>query len=73
MLVSKTWVCALFKHKLERFKKITNHVDEYKCTRCGQEFTINREGSIVKITTNLRERNNILYRMYLNREARNKN
>lgn len=68
----KKLFCYLIGHNLKRSKKITNHIDEYQCIRCRLEFTNNREGSIVKTTKNLKERNEVLSKMHSNRISSNK-
>lgn len=72
MSVLRKWLCSLIEHNLTRSKKITNHIDEYVCTRCGQEFTNNGEGSIVEMTKKFKERNDVLQKMHLNKIARQK-
>ncbi len=43
-------VCNVLGHDYEISRKITNHISEYKCTRCGKEVTENFSGRLENLT-----------------------
>jgi len=42
--------CSSFGHRFKESNKITNHISEYKCKRCGQEVTNVVSGDIELLT-----------------------
>ena len=42
--------CSTFGHRFIISNKITNHINEYKCKRCGQEVTNVASGDIELLT-----------------------
>lgn len=66
----KAWICAVFDHRFKVSQKITDHIKEYKCTRCGEEMTDTAHGIIAKLTPKFRETNEFLSRYYKRRCSR---
>lgn len=63
-------ICAVFDHKFEVSQKITDHIKEYKCTRCGEEMTDTAQGFIAKLTPKFRETNAFLAKIHQRRCSR---
>lgn len=63
-------ICSIFDHHLQTSKKITNHVREYRCTRCGEEMTDTAEGLLAKLTPRFRETNRFLAEIHRRRNSR---
>jgi len=49
--------CSTFGHRYAISKKITNHINEYKCKTCGQEVTNAASGKIEILTFKTRKIN----------------
>jgi len=45
-----SFFCSTFGHRFTVSNKITNHISEYKCKRCGQEVTNVVSGDIELLT-----------------------
>ena len=60
----KNVLCSTIGHQLVPSKKVTSHINEYKCKRCKSEFTINGKGQIVHLTSKHKEINKTLEKMY---------
>jgi len=43
-------LCFLFGHDYIITNKVTNHINEYKCTHCGKEVTDNASGYLEDLT-----------------------
>lgn len=60
----RAWICAIFDHRLEVSKDVTEHIKEYRCARCKQEMTDTAQGFIAKLTPKLKETNSFLAKYY---------
>jgi len=50
-------VCATIGHSYSVSRKITNHINEYKCSTCGREVTNNYTGKLEILTNKLKDVN----------------
>ncbi|MCL8008281.1 hypothetical protein M8845_12690 [Gelidibacter japonicus] len=66
----KTVYCSIFGHNYVVSKKITFHVNEYKCTHCHLEMTTNSNGELTPLTPKFREINSVLERIHKRRKSR---
>lgn len=57
-------ICCLFGHHLEVTHKITDHIYEYGCTRCGLEMTDTTQGTLARLTPRFRETNALVAKIY---------
>ncbi|NND61594.1 MAG: hypothetical protein HKN48_00205 [Flavobacteriaceae bacterium] len=53
-------VCSTLGHDYVISRKITNHINEYRCAQCGKEVTDNFNGNIENLTFKTREINTSL-------------
>lgn len=53
-------VCSAVGHNYVVSRKITNHISEYKCTRCGKEVTTTYSGRLEGLTVKTKEANTSL-------------
>ncbi len=53
-------VCTIFGHNYKVTRKVTNHINEYKCPCCEKEFTDNLKGNIEELTSKAKELNSIV-------------
>ncbi|MCH9661182.1 MAG: hypothetical protein K0U54_09755 [Bacteroidetes bacterium] len=53
-------VCGTLGHDYVVSRKITNHINEFKCTNCGKEVTNNYQGRLESLTYKAREANTSL-------------
>jgi len=53
-------LCSTFGHRYVISKKITNHINEYKCKTCRQEVTNVVSGAIEELTLKNRRVNDCL-------------
>lgn len=53
-------VCSTLGHDYVISRKITNHINEYKCTNCGKEVTDNFSGRLENLTYKTKEINTSL-------------
>lgn len=60
----KNLYCSLFGHHYKVSKKITFHVNEYKCKNCKAEMTINGNGVLIPLTPKFKEINTVLNHIY---------
>ncbi len=63
-------LCKIFGHKLLVSKNVTDHVHEYKCTRCGMEMTDTANGLLARLTPKFKETNNYLEKIHQRRKRR---
>ncbi len=63
-------ICGILGHDLRISKNITNHIREYKCSRCGEEMTDSANGLLEKLTPRFRETNAFLAKIHERRSAR---
>ncbi|WP_324719755.1 hypothetical protein [Salinimicrobium sp. HB62] len=66
----KAWICAIFDHRFTVSQKITDHIKEYKCTRCGEEMTDTAQGFLAKLTPKFRETNAYIAKIHQRRCAK---
>ncbi len=62
--------CYYFGHRLHISRKITNHIKEYSCSRCGQEMTDTANGFLADLTPRLQETNTFLAKIHERRRNR---
>jgi|GEM_PF-433578 len=53
-------VCSTLGHNYVISRRITNHINEYKCTQCGKEITNTYSGSLESLTVKTKEINTSL-------------
>ena len=53
-------VCITFGHDYIVTRKVTNHINEYKCSHCGREMTDNDSGYLEPLTQQLKNANTSL-------------
>ena len=61
------WICRIFDHRYKVSQNITDHIREYKCTRCGVEMTDTAQGFMTRLTPKFRETNEFLANYYKRR------
>ncbi|MBO3096953.1 hypothetical protein [Gelidibacter pelagius] len=64
----KTVYCSVFGHNYVVSKKITFHVNEYKCTHCRAQMTTNSNGKLTPLTPKFKEINSVLERIHKRRK-----
>lgn len=57
-------VCSVIGHNYIKTHKITDHIYEYRCTRCGKEMTNNYSGKMEVLTVKNRKINASLEGFY---------
>jgi hypothetical protein len=50
-------ICTTLGHNYKVTRKVTNHINEYKCAHCGREVTDNISGNLEVLTNKMREVN----------------
>lgn len=50
-------MCSTFGHKYKVTRKVTNHINEYKCSHCGKEVTDTMSGKLEILTHKTKEVN----------------
>lgn len=63
--------CYYFGHRLRVSRRITDHIKEYSCSRCGQEMTDTANGFLADLTPRLQETNTFLAKIHKRRRNRN--
>lgn len=53
-------ICSTVGHKYRITRKVTNHINEYKCVHCGREVSENASGTLEDLTQRVRSVNNTL-------------
>lgn len=53
-------VCITFGHDYIITRKVTNHINEYKCSHCGREVAENDNGFLEPLTQKLKNTNSNL-------------
>ena len=66
----KAWICGILDHRFTVSQNITDHIKEYKCTRCGEERTDTAQGLIAKLTPKFRETNAYIAKIHQRRCSR---
>lgn len=67
------FVCDILGHKYSLTKNITKHVKVYSCRCCNHQLTTDSRGNLTELTQKYQEINNVLERIYQNKQARLKN
>ena len=52
-----TVICTTFGHDYIVTRKVTDHINEYKCTHCGREVTNNYNGKVELLTHKIKQVN----------------
>lgn len=65
------FLCKFFGHKLRISKNITNHIQEYKCSKCGMEMTDTADGFLERLTPKFKETNNYIAQIHKRRRRKN--
>ena len=50
-------VCTTFGHDYVVTRKVSDHINEYKCSHCGREVTDNMTGNIEVLTSKMKDVN----------------
>lgn len=53
-------VCLTFGHDYIVTRKVTDHINEYRCSHCGREVSENGNGHLEEITNKVRQANTSL-------------
>jgi transposase-like protein len=64
-------ICNVIGHNIRVTKKVTAHINEYKCQYCGQEFTNNLNGNLEELTSKTKKLNAVIGSFRLRRMQRN--
>lgn len=64
-------VCSTLGHDYVISRKITNHINEYRCAQCGKEVTDNFNGRLENLTLKTREVNTSLALFFEKKTRRN--
>ncbi len=70
MLSPTKWICSFFGHRLIVSKDVTNHIKEYRCTRCDEELTDTAHGFLAKLTPKFKETNDFVAKIHRRRCSR---
>lgn len=57
-------LCFIFGHRFRITKEVTSHIKEYQCTCCRAEVTMNDEGHLTSLTSQLKEINKTLAELH---------
>lgn len=63
-------VCTAFGHDYIITRKVTNHINEYKCSNCGREVTDNLNGHLEVLTFKNKKVNTIVSTFFQKRSNR---
>ena len=55
-------VCSTLGHNFVISRRITNHINEFKCTQCGKEVTNTYSGRLESLTVKTKEINTVVLR-----------
>lgn len=66
----KSIYCSVFGHHFVVSKKVTRHVNEYKCTHCNTQMTTDGKGELTLLTPKFKEINSELERIHHKRRSR---
>ena len=64
------FICSAFGHHYVVTKKVTNHINEYKCSHCGKEVTDNAAGYLEVLTYKRKELNKCLSNFFQKKSRR---
>lgn len=56
--------CRFSGHSLQISKNVTNHIHEYKCSKCGAEMTDTANGFLAMLTPKFKETNDYLAQIH---------
>lgn len=63
-------VCTTFGHHYKVTRKVTNHINEYRCSHCGREVTDNLSGNLEVLTYKMKEVNSTVSSFFKRRSNR---
>ena len=63
-------VCNTLGHHYKVTRKVTNHINEYKCSHCGREVTDNLSGNLELLTFKMKEVNSTVSSFFKRRSRR---
>lgn len=66
----KNIYCSIFGHQLVVSKRVTNHVNEYKCKNCNFQMTTDGRGKLTPLTPKYKEINSVLERIHTKRKLK---
>lgn len=66
----KNIYCSIFGHQFVVSKRVTLHVNEYKCKNCNFQMTTDGKGKLTPLTPRHKEINSELERIYLKRSLK---
>ncbi len=69
----KSLVCSIFGHHYIVSTKVTNYINEYKCTCCEKEVTNTDKGLLIELTSKQKQLNSPLYSYVQRRSNKNIN
>lgn len=64
-------LCKFFGHNLKISKSVTNHIQEYTCSKCGMEMTDTADGFLARLTPKFKETNNYIAQIHNRRRRKN--
>ncbi|HSP12790.1 MAG TPA: hypothetical protein VLO29_09705 [Salegentibacter sp.] len=62
--------CSIFGHKLRVSKNVTDHIHEYRCSKCGMEMTDTANGFLARLTPKFKETNDYVSKIHRRRKGR---
>jgi len=66
----KNIYCSIFGHQFVVSKRVTNHVNEYKCKNCNYQMTTDGKGKLTPLTPKYKEINSVLERIHVKRKLK---
>jgi CRISPR/Cas system-associated protein Cas10 (large subunit of type III CRISPR-Cas system) len=63
-------LCVAFGHDYIITRKVTNHINEYKCSHCGREVAENDTGHLEILTQKLKNTNSTLATFFQKKNRR---
>lgn len=66
----KSIYCSIFGHQFVVSKRVTNHVNEYKCKNCSYQMTTDGKGKLTPLTPKYKEINSVLERIHTKRRLK---
>ncbi len=65
-----SFICTTVGHKYRVTRKVTNHINEYRCLHCGREVSENASGKLEELTQKLKSVNTTLAMFFRRKEER---
>ncbi|XLS29371.1 hypothetical protein ACJD0Z_00785 [Flavobacteriaceae bacterium M23B6Z8] len=62
-------LCLFFGHRFIVTKKVTAHINEYECSCCRKQVTVDVQGNLASLTPQLKEINETLALLHQKRMA----